>query len=45
MKYVVWDYTESTQPAQNNVGCNEFSVSIKAGVMKINFYRDFRNFR
>jgi hypothetical protein len=44
MKYVVREYIESTQLVQNNVDCNEFSVSIKAGVMKINFYRDFRNF-
>jgi hypothetical protein len=35
MKYVVWEYMESNKLAQNNVGGNEFSVSIKAGIMTI----------
>jgi len=32
MKGVVWEYMETTQLVQHNVGCKEFSVSIKAGI-------------
>ena len=42
MKNVVWEYIGRTQLAQHNVGGNEFSVSIKAGILTN--YRVFRNF-
>lgn len=34
MKDVVWEYRETAQLAQRDVGGNEFSVPIKAGTMK-----------
>lgn len=30
---VVWEHLETTQLAESNVGGNEFSVSIKSGIM------------
>jgi hypothetical protein len=33
MKDVVWEYIETTQLAQHNVGGNKFSVYIKAGIL------------